>query len=93
MNRIACKYSEIIIAPDNAFGSPKSDTYITNDGKHVSVRWISCWDNADGQYDKVLDDECASLWGVRYAALKSLWISRLGVCSGHWHKVRLELIN
>lgn len=92
MNRIDCKYSEIIIAPGNAFGKPMSDEYITADGKEVAVRWISCWNNENGQYDDVLNDECMRLWKMPFASLKSLWISRLGSCDGFWHKVELKLI-
>lgn len=96
--RIEAKYAPEVLMPKNAierrfFEDPTAQNeydFVTSDGKVCKARFMSAWDNGGGRYDERLDFICMKKWKTPFEALKSLWISRLGVVDDCWYLIALR---
>lgn len=67
----------------------QENQFKTSDGINVSVKFISTWNNKDGQYDEQLDGICNREYGAPFATIRSIWIGRLGKVDEYWHLIKL----
>lgn len=86
---IKSKYTELLIAPTNAFPGGMGAEYVTTDGVAVRVEPHTTWKNDDGSYDDELDKLCQSLYDCSFRFIKSIWVGRLGEVSNYWNCVKL----
>lgn len=92
MKRILCKFSEYLIAPQNALSKGVIGEYETLDNVHCRAFLHTVWNNESGEFDDELEDICQAYYGCSFSLIKSIWISRLGKISNFWHLVKLEKI-
>ena len=93
MSKIACKYSEIVIVPQEAMQDPlETEEFTTLDGIRCKAKRICCWDNSDGRYDEEIEEICQRLWKVGYGMLRSTFIARLGKVGSQWHMIKLAKV-
>lgn len=93
MGRIQSKFSDFVLIPHEGITPPSvGEVYETQDGVRVKIRFISTWNNSDGEYNDELDDLCIRRWGMTFAFMRSMWISRLPYVGNYWHLVQLSKI-
>lgn len=91
MKALQCKFKEFILLPANAIDT-KENEFRTTDGVDVSVKFISTWNNKDGQYDEQLDELCIREYGTPFVTIRSIWIGRLGRADEYWHLIKLTRV-
>lgn len=93
MEQIQCNFAERVLIPNGGLKpAATGETYITSDGVKVKVKFLTTWDNTDGRYDNELDELCRRLWGIDFAYIRSMWVSRLYYVGNYWHYVELTKI-
>lgn len=93
MGQIRCKFSNFVLIPQEGITSTSiGENYETEDGVKVRVKYISTWNNSDGEYNEELEDLCMKRWGMTFAFIRSMWISRLPYVGNYWHYVELTKI-
>lgn len=89
MQVLQCKYNDFILIPSNGIDRQAS-RFKTADGVAVSVKYVSTWNNKDGQYDGDLDFICKKKYGTPFSTIRSIWIGRLGRVDDYWHLIELK---
>lgn len=84
--KIKAKFSEKLLVPENGIGRGEIETA---DGVMCKTEFLTTWNNAGGAFDNELDDICQREYGCSFQAIKSIWISRIGILSDYWHLVKL----
>ena len=84
--RIKAKFAENLLVPANGISRGEVET---TDGVTCLTEFQTTWNNADGMFDDELECVCQREYGCSFQAIKSIWISRIGILSDYWHLVRL----
>lgn len=93
MNVLPSNFADVVLIPaDSIQICPPGEVYETRDGERVKVKFLSTWNNVDGRYDNELNMICNKRWGIDFAYLRSMWISRLSKVDDFWHLIKLEKI-
>ena len=92
MYSIFANYAPFILVPNNAI-DVTCEKIKTQDGIVAGTKFVTSWNNADGQYDDDLNDICKEKFGVPFTFIRSIWFSRLGEVSAKWHLVELTKID
>lgn len=92
MSKILSKFTERLLAPRNAFVAGFSGEYETLDGVKCKVNPIGTWNNKDDYFIEEFDDLCQRLYGCNFAAIRSIWIGRLGHVDDIWDMVIMTKI-
>lgn len=90
MQGIQSKYTEYLLAPENAIGS--EDIVVTTDGVKCKLAYQSTWNNEGGRFDDRLEDVCQKYYGCPFSTIRSIWISRIGNLGVFWHLVKMEKV-
>lgn len=91
MRTIQCKFTPRVVVPQEAVaGLAVGEPFYTMDGKVCTAKFISGWNNDNGDYDEVLNDICMDYWNVPFAAIRSVWIDRVGRVGSVWHLIELQ---
>ena len=88
MQKIQSKYNEFVLMPSNAI-APNSFECETMDGIICRIEYQTTWNNSDGEYDAELEEECQKRYGCSFAAIRSIWMGRIGKIDGFWHLVKM----
>lgn len=95
--RIFCNFSGEVLCPAEAIERAfyeharpyTDDVFVTLDGTVCRPVFLATWTSVD---EDKMDSLCEERWGVKFAAMRSMWFDRLRVRGDMcvWHLIRLE---
>lgn len=87
--KIKAKFAERLLVPANGIQRGEVETA---DGVRCQAEFQTTWNNVGGFFDEELEAICQREYGCSFQAIKSIWISRIGILSDYWHLVKLVKI-